>query len=80
MGRAVKIIELTGTQRPQKLTEAGQTERERYRDQKDQPVHRAALPRRSELAITTSELSDIESAAIIGVTNPAMAKGTASTL
>src|SRR5690606_30631798 len=48
--------------------------------QQGKAAHLAALARRSELATTTSELRDMAIAAISGVTSPASASGTATTL
>lgn len=76
----IRIVELAVTQCPEERSEAGQAKQQRDGDKNQQPGHRAALARRNELAITITELIDMAAAAISGVTMPAIASGTASTL
>lgn len=78
--RSVGIIELPVTQRPEERGQAGKAKQKRDWQEEQQPGHRAALARRSEFAITMTELIDMAAAAISGVTIPAIASGTASTL
>src|SRR5690606_19579475 len=80
VGRAFGILELAVAQRPEERREAGEAQSERNGDQEQQAVHLTAFASRSELATTTSELADIAAAAISGVSIPASASGTASTL
>src|SRR5690606_22206410 len=79
-GGALWILELPAAQRPEEGRQAGQAKAEGDRDQEQQAVHRAERISRSELATTMSELPDMATAAISGVTSPAMASGTAITL
>src|SRR5215216_1185930 len=83
-GRAVKVVILTALERPEKSEQPCETEAERQRHQNDEHFHhglRCATRRaRSAFNITSSEEPDIASAAISGVTNPAMAIGTARKL
>ena len=79
-GGPVEILELAALQRPEEGPQPDQAQAQRDRDQHRQPVHFAALARRSELPITSSELVDMATAAISGVTRPAIASGTASRL
>lgn len=79
-GRALEIIELAGAKRPEEAAQAAKPQQQRHRDQEGQPVHRAAPRSRSALPTTISDEADIASAAIKGVTTPAIASGTASTL
>ena len=70
----------TEPKKPEEPTEPKQPEAQRNGDEEGQPGHCAALPRRSELPTTTSELSDMATAAISGVTRPEIASGTARIL
>ena len=78
--RTVEIVELARANRPEKGGQRGKAEAERERDEQGEAVHRAARRRRRALATTSSEDPDIASAAISGVTRPAIASGTARTL
>lgn len=77
---AIRIVELAIAQRPEKGRKPNQAQPQRQRYQKKQSVHRAALAKRKELAMTSSELIDMAMAATNGVTMPAIASGTASIL
>ena len=65
---------------PEERGETEHSKAQRNRDQEGEAAHCAALASLSELPTTTSELSDIATAAIKGVTRPASASGTAKTL
>lgn len=80
VGRPFRILELPIAQCPEKGSEAGKAQSQRNRDQEQQSIHRTVLAKRSELAITTSELADIAAAAISGVSIPESASGTAKIL
>ena len=82
VGRTFEILELTIAHCPEKQDKPGTTQKQRDRDKKDQDVHGACLTRASlrELPTTTRELRDMATAATSGVTKPASASGTASTL
>src|SRR5690554_3366749 len=69
--RPFRILELAVAQRPEKGRETCQAQSHGNRDQEQQSVHLTARARRSELAMTTSELPDIAAAAISGVSKPA---------
>ncbi len=80
--RTVEILELAVAHGPEKQDKPGATQKQRDRNKEDQDVHVACLTRASlsELPTTTSELRDMATAATSGVTKPASASGTASTL
>ncbi len=78
--RAIRIIELPAPQRPEKRRQSRQTERQGNGDEQEEPVHWTAQRSRSEFATTMSELEDMASAAMRGVTKPPIASGTAKTL
>lgn len=78
--RAVEIVELTAPRRPEEGGQPEEPEPERDRQEQEQAAHRAAPRSRKALATTRIELPDMASAAISGVTLPAIASGTASTL
>src|SRR5690606_4849835 len=80
IGGAFGIVELAIAQRPEKGRQPRQSQPQGNGYQEQQAVHLTARARRSELAMTTSELADIAAAAINGVSIPASARGTASTL
>ena len=82
-GGAVEIIELPVPERPEKAEQAEAAEQKGGGDQVDERGH-GVLPRvqrprctRSALPVTASDDADITTAAISGVTRPAMASGTA---
>lgn len=81
-GISLRVLELTGTQRPHKgaQPDAAQTQRNRNQNRKD--FHRVLLYRRNRNAfrVTVIELADIASAASNGVARPAIAMGTATML
>lgn len=78
--RAFEVVELPVAHGPEEHREAPKTQRERNGNEETETSHPVTLAKRSEFATTTSELSDIASAAINGVTIPASASGTAITL
>lgn len=78
--RAVEILELPRPGSPEERRQAEQPKPQRNRHQNRQDRHFAAPRSRSALATTTSDDPDIASAAISGVTSPAIARGTASRL
>ncbi len=85
--RPFQVVVLTGFQRPQERCQAQQPEKQRDWNEIDQHVHQPRSPacadpnlRRSALAVTTIEDPDMARAAMSGVTKPAIAKGTATTL
>ncbi len=80
VGRTIEIFELPVAHSPEKHRQTEYTEAKSNGDKEEKPGHRVDLASRSELATTTSELSDIAIAAIRGVTSPARASGTARTL
>lgn len=79
---AADIVILPAAHRPEKREEAGKSETERHRHKINQHVHRRAppLPARKAFSVTSMDEPDIASAAIKGVTIPAMAIGTATAL
>lgn len=79
MRRAFEIVELATLHRPDKRCKPEQPEPQRQRHEEDENVH-AALPDRRALSVTRIDEPDIASAAISGVTNPAIATGTATAL
>ena len=81
MGGAVHVVELTGLERPQERGKAEEAEKQRRRNQPQQHGH-DSFPRLSlkALEITATDDADMATAAISGVTNPAMAIGMVSTL
>ena len=78
--RAVEIFELARTRRPEKGGQTGQAQYQGDRDQDDETCHRAAPRNLSALATTSKDEPDMASAAMSGVTCPAIASGTASRL
>ena len=84
VGRPVEIIELTGFQRPQKSSKTDQPEKQGGWDEIDQRGHglapRSPKRRRKALSVTAIDDADMATAAISGVTNPAIAKGIAMAL
>ncbi len=80
VGGAFQIVKLALAQCPEEPAKPDEAHEQGQRNEESEPVHRADLIRRSELAITISELVDIAAAASSGVICPAMAKGTAKTL
>ncbi len=76
----VRVVILPGAQRPEKGDKTAEAEQQCGRNEDEQAVHLTAQRSRSELPMTISELDDIATAAISGVTRPAMASGTAKTL
>ena len=78
--RAFAIVELPIPQRPEEGGEAEQAKEKGNRDQQAKTDHFAAPFKRSALAMTISEDVDMATAATSGVTLPATASGTASTL
>ena len=80
--RTVEIFELTVAHGPEEQDQPGTAQKQRDRDEEDQHVQGAFLMRasRREFPTTTNELSDMAMAAIRGVTRPASASGTATTL
>lgn len=82
-GGAIEIVILAVLERPEKGRKAEPAKRDRKRHQIEQDFHQAgSLCRRARkaLSITSSDEPDIATAAISGVTRPAMASGTASAL
>lgn len=79
-GRAVQIIKLSASKRPDKRRQPAQAKQQRDRDKEGNAAHRAHLFNRSALATTMIEDVDMEIAAISGVTIPASASGTARIL
>ena len=82
VGRAIEILELAVPHGPVKQDKPRATQKQRDRNEEDQDVHGECLTRASlrELLTTTKELRDMAMAATSGVTRPASASGTASTL
>ena len=78
--RAFEVVELPSPHGPEKARESKQAEAKGDGDEKHEPVQRAPRARRRELPTTISELKDIASAAMSGVTSPATANGTAMRL
>ena len=78
--RTIGVFKLAVTHRPQESDEARSAQKQRYWDKDQQSVHRAALVKRKALATTSTEDVDMAMAAIIGVTIPARASGTANIL
>ena len=79
----VDVVVLTALERPQKGDQPGQAEHQRHRHQVDQDVHEPNPGRsraRNAFTVTRSEEPDMASAAISGVTRPAIAIGTANKL
>lgn len=77
---AVEIIELACTQGPEEGGEAGQAKQQGDRDKEKHAIHLTAPLSLRALATTMIDEPDIASAAISGVTLPAMASGTAMAL
>src|SRR5262249_24574653 len=81
---AVKIVILTGLERPQEGTEPEETERQRQRYEIDQHFHGAYSSRlcvaRSAFNVTRMDDPDMASAAMRGLAKPRIAIGTAMTL
>ncbi len=77
---SVEIFELAVSHRPEEECKTQRPHAKRDRDQESQDAHCVNRARRNELATTTTELSDMAMAAIMGVTNPASANGTARAL
>ena len=75
--RAVHVVELAGTQRPKKRRECAYP---KGQAKQDQPENRCHFRTRHELPNTSNDDDDIAAAASQGVTNPAIASGTISTL
>lgn len=84
IGGSVKILELTGLQRPQERRKPQQAEEQRDRDEPGEGGHgfslASLLRSLSAFAVTKIDEVDIAIAATSGVTNPAIAIGTNSTL
>ena len=82
VGGTIEIIELARLQRPHEGAEPRKPQQQGRRDQVDQNAH--ALPpanlARNAFVVTRIEEPDMASAAISGVTKPAMAIGTATML
>lgn len=78
--RPIQILELTRSCRPKECRQPQQPKPKRDGQQQREDRHLAAPRSRSALATTTSDEPDIASAAISGVTSPAIASGTARTL
>ncbi len=79
-GRAVEVVILARTQRPEKHAKAAETKEKRDRNENSKTVHRADVRKRRALAITIIDDPDIAKAATNGVTCPAIANGTATIL
>ena len=77
IGGAIEVLILPSTQRPQKHREPTPAEDQTRRDQPKNDRHVRA---RKLLPMTNSDEPDIAAAASQGVTNPATASGTISTL
>ena len=77
--RAFHVLVLTAPQRPEENRQPATAEDETRPQQIQDDVH-ANLRRRKLLAITSSDELDIAAAASQGVTKPATASGTISTL
>lgn len=78
--RSVGIVELAVAQCPLEGDKPEQAHAERYGYEHGETGHFADPTSRSELTTTISDDSDMATAAISGVTSPAIASGTASTL
>src|ERR1700733_3405315 len=79
--RAVHVVVLAGAQGPQEEAQASRTHRKAEAKQIQNDRHRSAPRcRRRLFAITSSEELDIAAAASQGVTQPATASGTITTL
>lgn len=79
-GGTVEVVELATRGCPEEGRKPGQTEQQRHGYEDGDDAHRADLTRRRAFATTRIDEPDIASAAISGVTRPATASGTASTL
>ena len=64
---ALDVVELTALERPEERPQAAKAHEQRNRQKDRDPGHFAARTRRSEFAMTTSELVDIATAASSGV-------------
>ncbi len=89
VGRPLKIIILTGFERPQKCEQAAQAQTQRDGNEEQQGRHQpspstGAFParavRRKAFRVTMTEEADMAMAAIRGVTSPDTATGTAMRL
>ena len=80
VGRAFKVVVLAGAQRPQEYRQSAAAEDQTRADQVEDDIHARRPCSRKLFAITSSEELDIAAAASQGVTNPATASGTISTL
>jgi len=88
VGRALQIVELPGSDGPQKCRHDYDHQYHRHRNQDIENIHRCGSysissrvrPRRRLLATTRRELADIPIAAIQGATKPAAAVGMARRL
>ncbi|CAN5261379.1 hypothetical protein BH10PSE14_BH10PSE14_10830 [soil metagenome] len=78
--RTVEILELRRAHSPEERGKPAKPECQRDRDEKRYAGHRVARRKRNALATTSSDEPDMASAAISGVTIPAIAIGTASML
>lgn len=77
IGRALQILELTGTQGPEEGHKPKAAEQQRRRDEPSQSRH-GFRTQASRMALDVTRIDDvaITTAAINGVTKPAMASGT----
>jgi len=80
VGRAFKVVVLAGAQRPQEYRQSSTAEDQTRADQVKNDIHVRRPCSRKLFAITSNEELDIAAAASHGVTNPATASGTISTL
>src|SRR6185437_6822390 len=77
---AVDIAILAGLERPQECEQPAETQGKCDRQQIDQNIHDFTPRARNALSVTSIDEPDIASAAISGVTAPAIATGTATAL
>ena len=79
-GLPLRIVELVVPEGPEEPGEREATQRQRSRNEDDEDVHRDDRGSRMAFNTTTIELADMKTAARSGVTSPASATGTATTL
>ena len=79
-GLALRIVELVVAESPEEPGEREATQRQRSRNEDDEDVHDDDRGSRMAFSTTTIELADMKIAARSGVTSPARATGTATTL
>jgi len=79
-GGAIEIVELPRLERPEETCETAKAERKCHWDEQQQSAHACLRAKRSALPTTNREELDMATAAMSGVTKPAIAIGTASAL